>query len=219
MSTEILNSIFSLNLTGEYEESEKIFDLLPLNNKSTDDEYFNLNTKITEYDDSIEREVDFHLFQQTLSPSSPSSSSISSTSPFYIPLSPFIQVSNSPLDLVESELECELESEIWGNQIEKKVDTDIEPEIKNKKRGRKRKSTKIDNIIVGCEPIRKKSLDVNEDDIITIGIYTKAERREKIRRYKEKRRNHAKKRVLYKCRKRFADTRERVGGRFVKKSK
>lgn len=133
MSTEILNSIFSLNLTSEYEESEKIFDLLPLNNKSTGkleyvfhDEYLNLNTKITEYDDSIEREVDFHLFQQTLSPSSPSSSSISSTSPFYTPLSPFIQVSNSPLDLVESELESELDSEIWGNQIEKKVDTDIE---------------------------------------------------------------------------------------------
>lgn len=53
-------------------------------------------------------------------------------------------------------------------------------------------------------------------NIITIGIYTRAERRAKIERFrlKRQRRNFAK-RVLYCSRKRFADSRPRVGGRFV----
>jgi hypothetical protein len=45
-------------------------------------------------------------------------------------------------------------------------------------------------------------------------IYTKEERQEAIRRYKNKKRNYNK-RTLYKCRKTFADSRPRVGGRFV----
>jgi len=54
------------------------------------------------------------------------------------------------------------------------------------------------------------------EDIITIGIYTRAERAAKIHRFRQKRdrRNFAK-RVLYGSRKRFADSRPRVGGRFI----
>jgi len=53
-------------------------------------------------------------------------------------------------------------------------------------------------------------------DMITIGVYTQSERAAKLFRYRQKRarRNFAK-RVLYGCRKRFADSRPRVGGRFI----
>jgi hypothetical protein len=52
-------------------------------------------------------------------------------------------------------------------------------------------------------------------DIITIGIYTRAERAAKIQRFRQKReRRNFSKRVLYGSRKRFADSRPRVGGRF-----
>lgn len=51
---------------------------------------------------------------------------------------------------------------------------------------------------------------------ITIGIYTKAQRLEKIRRYQEKKaKRKFNKKVIYHCRKAFADRRPRVGGRFV----
>jgi len=96
------------------------------------------------------------------------------------------------------------------------LEDELESHPKQKKQSC-RKIDKIDNINLSTESIRKLSSD--DDDIIIIGIYTKAERREKIRRYKEKKRNPVKRRVLYQCRKRFADSRERVGGRFVKKSK
>jgi len=53
-------------------------------------------------------------------------------------------------------------------------------------------------------------------DIITIGIYTRNERAAKLLRYRQKRaRRNFTKRVLYGCRKQFADSRPRVGGRFV----
>jgi len=53
-------------------------------------------------------------------------------------------------------------------------------------------------------------------DIITIGVYTRTERAAKLQRYRQKRaRRNFTKRVLYGCRKRFADSRPRVGGRFV----
>jgi len=53
-------------------------------------------------------------------------------------------------------------------------------------------------------------------DIITIGVYTRSERAAKLLRYRQKRsRRNFTKRVLYGCRKRFADSRPRVGGRFV----
>jgi hypothetical protein len=54
------------------------------------------------------------------------------------------------------------------------------------------------------------------DNQIVTGIYTRAERREKIRlfREKKKRRDFSKK-IAYTCRKTFADNRPRVGGRFV----
>lgn len=53
-------------------------------------------------------------------------------------------------------------------------------------------------------------------DPITIGTYTRSERAAKLLRYRQKRtRRNYSKRVLYGCRKRFADSRPRVGGRFV----
>jgi len=60
------------------------------------------------------------------------------------------------------------------------------------------------------------SLASNDDNKITIGSYTKAERRRKISRYREKKANRSfTKKIMYKCRKQFADNRPRVGGRFV----
>eukprot|EP00808_Paulinella_micropora_P014752 g1843.t1 len=56
-----------------------------------------------------------------------------------------------------------------------------------------------------------------DDDKITCGEYTKAERRRKVQRYREKREKRTyQKKIMYECRKSFADKRPRVGGRFVK---
>jgi len=67
---------------------------------------------------------------------------------------------------------------------------------------------------VKAEPVTS---EYNTDELVTIGVYTKAQRRAKIIRYREKRdRRTFKRKVLYTCRKAFADTRPRVGGRFVK---
>ena len=56
----------------------------------------------------------------------------------------------------------------------------------------------------------------DEDNNITIGSYTKGERRIKIMRYKKKRANRSFiKKIKYKCRKLFADNRPRMGGRFI----
>lgn len=53
-------------------------------------------------------------------------------------------------------------------------------------------------------------------DVITIGSYTQSERALKLLHYRQKRaRRNFTKRVLYGCRKEFADSRPRVGGRFV----
>jgi len=55
------------------------------------------------------------------------------------------------------------------------------------------------------------------DNEIVIGIYTRAERRAKILRYKQKRAKHVYiKGNQYECRRRFAVARPRVGGRFTK---
>jgi hypothetical protein len=57
-------------------------------------------------------------------------------------------------------------------------------------------------------------------EVPTIGIYTKSQRAAKIRRYQEKKKNRKyNKKVLYHCRKAFADRRPRVGGRFVAANK
>ena len=63
-------------------------------------------------------------------------------------------------------------------------------------------------------PIQLNShVDPNE---IVIGTYTRAERAAKIARYREKRANRQwRKKILYGCRKSFADTRPRKGGRFI----
>jgi len=213
MSTEILKSIFSLNLQSgdnQSEYQEDIFDLPPLNNKSTS------KIDYTFYNNSFDHQInkmtedeyeDNNLYMFSGSYSSTTSILTDTTSPFYEPMSsPDIPSLGSPLDLISNKLDSDLESEICS-------------QVKKETRGRKRKSIpKIDNIKIDniniSQPIRKSSSC--DDDIITIGIYTKAERLEKIRRYKEKKRNPAKKRILYQCRKRFADIRKRVGGRFVK---
>jgi hypothetical protein len=55
------------------------------------------------------------------------------------------------------------------------------------------------------------------DNEIVVGIYTRAERRAKILRYKQKRAKHVYiKGNQYECRRRFAVSRPRVGGRFTK---
>lgn len=52
--------------------------------------------------------------------------------------------------------------------------------------------------------------------VVSIGIYTRAERRAKLERYRAKKnRRTFNKKILYACRKSFADSRPRVGGRFV----
>lgn len=75
----------------------------------------------------------------------------------------------------------------------------------------------------GCMRKKAKKVVVEEgtapgasDGVPTIGIYTKAQRQEKIRRYQEKKaKRKFNKKVIYHCRKAFADRRPRVGGRFV----
>lgn len=57
---------------------------------------------------------------------------------------------------------------------------------------------------------------MDPESVITIGTYTRAERAAKLERFRKKReRRNFTKRVLYGCRKQFADSRPRVGGRFV----
>jgi len=82
------------------------------------------------------------------------------------------------------------------------------------------------NIPLTCIPssTEPESSSSENDNIITVGIYTRAERREKIRRYQKKKKIYFKRRLLgiekknrYKCRSVFARTRQRSGGRFVKK--
>jgi hypothetical protein len=52
---------------------------------------------------------------------------------------------------------------------------------------------------------------------VVIGIYSRSQREEKILRYREKRAQRVwQKKILYSCRKNFADQRPRVGGRFIK---
>eukprot|EP00808_Paulinella_micropora_P001656 g43081.t1 len=56
-----------------------------------------------------------------------------------------------------------------------------------------------------------------EDDLVTVGQYTRAERRAKIAYFKEKwHRSKSEKFVRYRIRSRFASNRPRIGGRFVK---
>jgi hypothetical protein len=55
-----------------------------------------------------------------------------------------------------------------------------------------------------------------DDDVITIGEYTKAERRGKIERFLEKRkRRNFEKKIQLECRQKVANSRPRIGGRFI----
>ena len=60
--------------------------------------------------------------------------------------------------------------------------------------------------------IRITSKNLSRDDIIYIGIYTRAERLLKIKRFRSKKRNLPYK---YECRRKFAKNRPREGGRFI----
>ena len=56
------------------------------------------------------------------------------------------------------------------------------------------------------------------NDDIRIGVYTKSERRERIEKFRAKRSKRVyRKQVKYDCRKKLADTRPRIKGRFVTK--
>lgn len=69
-------------------------------------------------------------------------------------------------------------------------------------------------IKLSSHPLLPPGVDPNE---IVIGTYTRAERAAKIARYREKRaRRKWTKKIMYDCRKSFADNRPRVGGRFIK---
>jgi hypothetical protein len=58
---------------------------------------------------------------------------------------------------------------------------------------------------------------LNDEEMVRLGSYTPVERQRKIQRYMEKRRRRVwSKKILYSCRKNFADRRPRIGGRFVK---
>jgi len=55
-----------------------------------------------------------------------------------------------------------------------------------------------------------------DDNVVSIGEYTRAERKRKIARFKNKQKNRTfTKKIIYKCRQSFAQRRPRVGGRFV----
>lgn len=112
------------------------------------------------------------------------------------------KVDNTPLDI--------LYNDIFENNINMYDDTDTEDteDTITKK--------EIKQVNLGLKTGRRKTIKNNE---IIIGIYTASQRQEKIKRYREKR-ERAKLRgnekvIIYKCRKVFADSRPRVGGRFV----
>jgi hypothetical protein len=63
----------------------------------------------------------------------------------------------------------------------------------------------------------KTPLKPEDENVVSIGTYTRAERRKKIERYRRKRKTRIfGGKVRYKCRQNFAQHRPRVGGRFVK---
>jgi len=116
MSTEILKSIFSLNLQSEDNESEyqeDIFDLPPLNNKSSG------NIDYTFYDNSFDHQInkmteheDDNLSMFSDSYSSTISILTYTTSPFYEPMaSPDIPSLGSPLDLISNKLDSDLDGD------------------------------------------------------------------------------------------------------------
>ena len=55
------------------------------------------------------------------------------------------------------------------------------------------------------------------DDVVYVGIYTRAERREKIKRYRSKKRKVSSG-FVYECRSKYVKTRPREGGRFISTS-
>eukprot|EP01035_Chromulina_nebulosa_P017632 gene17632-23209_t len=63
------------------------------------------------------------------------------------------------------------------------------------------------------------SISQNNQDEVKVGAYTKQERQERIQRFRTKKMNRIwKKQIKYDCRKRLADTRPRVKGRFVSRA-
>ena len=81
-------------------------------------------------------------------------------------------------------------------------------------------------VLVAAAPARAPTLSQAQPPVfrdpneIVIGTYTRAERAAKIARFREKRAGRkVGKRIMYDCRKVFADNRPRVGGRFIKLEK
>jgi len=96
-----------------------------------------------------------------------------------------------------------------------------------KKRGRARRAdaiVKIDKIkeinvsLRALSDLPSDLYNIQNDDLVTCGKYSKAVRRAKIERFKLKweQSRLADRKIMYRCRKKFADKRPRVGGRFVK---
>jgi len=77
-----------------------------------------------------------------------------------------------------------------------------------------------DEIRARREKIHFPKLTPSQIEEIRLGIYTPAERQEKVRRYRERRsRRNFSRGIMYKCRSQVAQKRPRIGGRFVKKNK
>jgi len=138
-----------------------------------------------------------HTIQSSSPPSPPSPPPLSPSLP---PLSPSISPS-LPLSSSSSSSSSSLSSHSHDCPI-----VSLNPQIK-----------------VECSPLsvdRTQGSALSSSSTPTVGVYSKAERQRKIARYRAKRaRRNYDKRILYECRKNFADRRPRVGGRFVKIAK
>lgn len=71
-------------------------------------------------------------------------------------------------------------------------------------------------MLVATSPELETPDSINTDSVVLIGAYTKEQRRERIDRFRAKKKRRVwRKQIKYDCRKRLADTRPRVKGRFV----
>lgn len=116
----------------------------------------------------------------------------------------------------------QVEDPEWDPKNDLETGYSSEEDERKSKKGKRFSTASIASSLITRN--KKKQHNPNED-IISIGEYTKAERKQKIERFLEKRErwreaNHIPKTrtILYKVRKDFADVRPRVGGRFVKLS-
>lgn len=130
-----------------------------------------------------------------------------------------------PLAHPDSSAKPEKQTEKPSRRKAKQV-VDDDPEWNEEDERKSKKGKRLSTAAITSSLVTRKTKqhDPNEN-VISIGEYTKAERRRKVDRFLEKRErwreaNHISKTrtILYKVRKDFADVRPRVGGRFVKLS-